>query len=337
MRLAVALLIAFDLIAAITGIPKLRSVAKIYRENRRHGDRLFRALADAVTSIFPTPLPLVAKWAFRIVIAIQLILFVFTSVGLQELRLVVGVGLIVVVMFTLALVSAFRQTRKKAASTYDALTAAPSYVFPSQAAALLSVDLKHVYALLLFLRRRKDIPANGRGISYNRGLLPFMYVMVFLTISEMGLVAIAVPWEAVRAVLLLVSIVGLIWIFAFMAALKVFPHTVDPAELRLRFGALFVASVPVKLIDSVGKEIGPHQKSSSSDEILTVRATGLTRANVTVTLREPYLIDLKGLVPKQRSATRPVRAVKFFADDPTLAIELIKEKQAEAASRLDLA
>ena len=144
----------------------------------------------------------------------------------------VGVGLTVVVMFTLALVSAFRHTRKKVASTYDALTAAPSSVFPGQVPTLLSVDLKHVYALSLFLRRRKDIPSNGLATSYNRGLLPFMYVMVFLTISEIGLVAIAVPWEVVRAVLLLVSIVGLTWIFVFMAALKVFPHTVDSGELR---------------------------------------------------------------------------------------------------------
>ena len=54
-----------------------------------------------------------------------------------------------------------------------------------------------------------------------------------------------------------------------------------------------------------------------------------------MTLREPHPIKVTGLVPKRGSAIRLVRAVKFFADNPNLAIELIKEKQTETASHSD--
>lgn len=309
-RGAIALVILAEVAAASVGIA-----------------RYFRASLEARRST--SFLGSVAKWSLRFVILAQLAIVLFGQVDPRRIAIVVVVALAAEVLATIAgianlmeIVRGFRKARKEGASPYQALVTGLTSSFPPAAAAVVHMEMYQLYALWLLLRGRKEMSPQDEAMTYSRASMPFVAVFTFLMVLETIVVALLVPWDLARAILLVVSLIGIYWMFGLMASLVAFPHTIDERRLRLRFGAMIDATVPTASIESASRLIGHHRaEDSSRDEVLRVKAVGAS-ANVKIQLKGPCDVAISG--PWARGeGTRRVREVRFFADDPAKTVTAI--------------
>jgi hypothetical protein len=183
----------------------------------------------------------------------------------------------------------------------------------------------HVWrSLFLWLTRR--VPGKGPGaeaFSYTRELAPLIAVFIFLSLIELPVVHLLLPWETVRLVVLILSVWGLLWMLGYLAGVKVYPHLLDADGLRLRYGPAVDIRIPAGAIASVTARRGSvatGQHVHVEGTVLHVAVVKQTR--VQVVLREPtpiagregvtevrfYADDARGLVTRARERFDPRRA-----------------------------
>jgi hypothetical protein len=88
----------------------------------------------------------------------------------------------------------------------------------------------------LFLWVTRRVAGQGPGVatfSYARQILPLLAAFIFVSLIELPVVHLLIPWDTVRLVALVVSVWGLLWMLGLLASMKVFPHLLDDAELRI--------------------------------------------------------------------------------------------------------
>jgi hypothetical protein len=182
------------------------------------------------------------------------------------------------------------------------------------------VELVHVFgSLARKIRRRPDVPAGATAVHYGGSMRPLLWCMIIVSIIEVAVVELIVPWPTLRWILVVLGVYGLIWVLGFAASLSVNPHTLSSASLRLRFGFFTTITIPAEMLASARKNVsGGHRHTvEHTDDELAVSVMGYT--DVAVELTEPYVIDLG------RKGTTEVSRVRFQTDDPAGAVALINE------------
>jgi hypothetical protein len=177
------------------------------------------------------------------------------------------------------------------------------------------------------VRRRPDIPAGATALRYGAAMRPLLWCMIIVSIVEVGVVELIVPWATLRWILVILGVYGLIWVLGFAASFTVNPHTVSSAALRLRFAFLADITIPAELLASASRNVsGGHRHTvEPADGELALSVMGYT--DVVVELTEPYAVDLG------RKGTAQVSRVRFQADQPAEAVSLINTI---VAARTDL-
>jgi hypothetical protein len=168
---------------------------------------------------------------------------------------------------------------------------------------------------------RKPLPlSNGdEPFPYIGVVKPILGVFIALSIVEIPIfdliVRKVVPWDPARWIVLVLSIWGLLWMAGFAAALKIHPHVVGDAGIRIRLAAGLDFTVPWDDVDTVTKRYRsmPSSKSVQVEDdgdrrVLHIVMAGQT--SVDVRLRRPLTFHL----PK--GETDPVDEVRLYADDP---------------------
>ena len=165
----------------------------------------------------------------------------------------------------------------------------------------------------LFFWVTRRVPGAGPGVatfSYSRQISPLLGAFIFVSVIELPVVHLLIPWPAVRIVVLIVSVWGLLWMVGLLASMKVFPHLVGPDELRIRYGANLDVGVPWEAVASVGAARGSVDSGRSvmvEDGVASVPVMKQTR--VEVKLREPTTLALP-------DGPEEVTALRLYADDP---------------------
>lgn len=328
-RAAIALVILIELTVAVFGIARYLRAAL---ESRRSMElALPRALASAAQEMFSSFLGTVAKWSLRLVILAQLAIVLFRDVDPRSIAFVVVVALAAEGLVTIAgvanlmgIVRGFKKARQEGARPYEALVTGLTSSLPAAPAALVHLEMYQLYALWLVLRGRREKFPQDEEMAYFRASLPLVAVFTFLMVLEAVAVALVVPWEPARTILLVVSLIGIYWMVGLMASLVAFPHTINEHRLRLRFGAMIDAIVPIDSIDSGHRISGfGHSDGNRSGGVLKVKVIGAS-ANVRVQLKGPYDVAIGG--PWARGeGTRRVSEIRFFADDPKKAVTLVNQ------------
>ena len=328
-KVAIALVIAIELVAAVFGIARYVRVALESRRSKELG--LPRALASAGEERVRSSLATLAKWSLRLVILAQLAIVLFGDVDPRRIAVVVVVALGAEVLVTIAgvanlmgIVQRFKKARKEGARPYEALVTGVTSSLPATAAAVVHLEMYQVYALWLLLRGRRETSLQDEEIAYFRGSMPLVAVFTFLMVLEVVAVALLVPWELARTVFLVLSLFGIYWMFGLMASVVAFPHTVNEHHLRLRFGGMMDAIVPIGSIDSAHRiSWGAPSGGNGSEGVLKVKAIGAS-ANVRIQLVAPCDVQMSG--PWARGErTRRVSEIRFFADDPKKAVPLVNQ------------
>jgi hypothetical protein len=91
------------------------------------------------------------------------------------------------------------------------------------------------------------MPGRGPGVRifpYAKEVSPLLGAFIVVSALELVVVHLVLPWATVRTVLLVLSIWGLVWMIGFLASMRVFPHLLDEAGLRLRYGTSVDVRVP---------------------------------------------------------------------------------------------
>jgi hypothetical protein len=164
--------------------------------------------------------------------------------------------------------------------------------------------------------RRRPPAAGEQPFGYLGVVKPIMAVFIVLSIVEIPILDLiirnVVPWEPARWIALVLSIWGLLWMCGFIASLKVHPHLVGAARLRVRLSAWVDISVPWENVESVARNYRslPSGKSVQVDqegERRVLHVVVASQTSVDVRLREPMTFP---------QAQEPVHEVRLYADDP---------------------
>jgi hypothetical protein len=168
----------------------------------------------------------------------------------------------------------------------------------------------------LFLLITRRVPGRGPGVeafSYVRAVAPIIGAFIFVSALEMVVVHLLLPWETIRLIVLVLSVWGLLWMFGYLASMKVFPHLVGPEGLRIRSGTSADIAIPWDAVaavryrrGSVGTQRRVEVERGDDGTAVSVPVLKLTR--VEVVLRAPTTVALPG-------GPEEVTAVRLYADD----------------------
>jgi hypothetical protein len=265
----------------------------------------------------------ILRWLPLVVVVVEFVLVVTGVVDLADavtVVLVLEALLAVVVVAELAAAQrGYRSARRRGATGGAAISAALDAALPPVVAFLVKQEFRVFGSLVRKIRRRPDIPAGATALPYGASMRPLLWCMIVVSIIEVAVVELIVPWPTVRWILVILGVYGLIWVLGFAASLSVQPHTLSPVALRLRFGFFADVAIPAELLVSARRNVTSghrHTVDRRGDE-LAVSVMGYT--DVAVELAEPYTVDLG------RKGSAQVSRVQFQADDPAGAIAMINE------------
>lgn len=170
----------------------------------------------------------------------------------------------------------------------------------------------------LFLLLTRRVSGQGPGVqafSYAKELAPIMGAFIFVSLIELPVVHLLLPWDTVRLIAAVLSVWGLLWMIGLLASMKVFPHLIDDNGLRIRYGTTTDIRIPWDAIASVTTRRHsvptrrPHVEVRRSDNETRLNVPVLKQTKIDVELHQPTTIKL----PKH---TQQITELRFYADDP---------------------
>ena len=99
--------------------------------------------------------------------------------------------------------------------------------------------------------RARAAGPGARAFSYSRQVSPIIGAFIFVSLVELPVVHLLLPWDAARIAALVLSVWGLLWMVGLLASMKVYPHLIDDAGLRIRYGTTTDIRVPWEAVASV--------------------------------------------------------------------------------------
>ncbi|HYH88877.1 MAG TPA: hypothetical protein VEX67_06570 [Solirubrobacteraceae bacterium] len=194
---------------------------------------------------------------------------------------------------------------------------------------LLKLEIGIWRSLFLWVTRR--VPGLGPGahaFSYARQVSPIIGAFIFVSLVELPVVHLLLPWEAVRIGVLVISVWGLLWMVGLLASMKVFPHLIDDAGLRIRYGTTTDIRIPWEAVASVTARrrsvpTGRHVHLEHGDDGATVANVAVMKqTRVDVVLRRPTAIALP-------DGTEELTGVRFYVDDAGGFVATARERLAD--------
>lgn len=183
-------------------------------------------------------------------------------------------------------------------------------------------------SLALWSTRR----VHGRGpgvqeLSYAKEVTPLMAAFICVSLVELPVVHVLLAWDTVRLVADVLSIWGLLWMVGMLASLRVFPHLLDDAGIRIRYGTSIDVRIPWDAVERVkaGRHRIPTGKTMSierDDDEAVMSIAVLKQTRVDVVLREPTMVKL-------RDGVEQLTELRLYADDPRAFVAAARAKLAE--------
>jgi hypothetical protein len=175
-----------------------------------------------------------------------------------------------------------------------------------------------------------------KAFSYAGVVMPILGVFIGLSTLEVPILDLilrhTVPWERVRHIAVGLGIWGVLWMIGLLASLRVHPHVLGDAGLRIRNAHSVDVTVPWSAIAEVRHRYRSLPSSRAvqlepTDSGLVVNISTGSQTSVDVILREPTSLRL----PK--GPTEPARELRFYADDPNALVARAREHLTATAAR----
>ena len=182
---------------------------------------------------------------------------------------------------------------------------------------LLRFELRLLRSLVLVAVRRVDgVGPGDAALPYARAAIPMGALFAGLSVAELVVVELVVPWPTVRHVLLVLGAWGLFVVAGLLAMNWTHPHVARPDALVLRSGGLVTVLVPWEVVTAVERR-DRHEHSGwvIEDGQLYLPVAGTTA--VDVVLARPLAV---------RAGRRAgmVTRISFAVDDGAAALALLR-------------
>jgi len=175
---------------------------------------------------------------------------------------------------------------------------------------------------------RRPVVGGGAAFPYAGVVTPVIWAFIVVSAIEVPVFHLLLPWEAVRRAADVLGVYGLLWMLGMLASLKVHPHVVEDAGLRVRNGIAVDALVPWEDVAAVRYRMrsleGMRNIQVAEDGPARALSVGVgSQTNVDLELRVPRVL------PVRRTAGEPVAVVRIYADDPKGLVARIRTELAE--------
>ena len=191
-------------------------------------------------------------------------------------------------------------------------------------AALLRAQAGICRSLWWAVRRRRAVEPGEVPLSHTSRIGVMLWATVLLTPVEVVAVHLLLPWETVRLVVGVVSLVALVATLGLTLSFQQRPHVLAPDRLVLRFGSLREVVVPTAdVLEARTATTLDHRRTLEVDE-RSVALSVLGESSVRLRLRPGTTVLVDG-------APVTVEQVTFFADDPRAAVRELRARSAAGA------
>ena len=146
---------------------------------------------------------------------------------------------------------------------------------------------------------------------YAGTLTPLMLAFIGVSAVELPILHLLLPWPAVRLIVDLLSVYGLLWMLGMLASHRVHPHLAGESGLRIRQGTTVDLAVPWADVATVrARNRGVDKRGSvlvePTDAGTVLVVSVLKQTNVDVELRRPTRVG----------EHEDVVGLRLYVDDP---------------------
>lgn len=179
-----------------------------------------------------------------------------------------------------------------------------------------------------FIVRRPAIPRGAVGFSYHKPVLTVLIIFIVLSAVEIPIVDLIVHrWPVVRVLFLILGIWGVTWMFGFLCAYLMKPHTVGPDGIRVRQGLEVDLAFSWDDIASVARNKrvdepkSPRFEETDDSRILVYRMQDETA--IEIELERPTVVRLPGGGAKGGEQT--ITGLRIWVDDPRAFMDEVRK------------
>ena len=149
------------------------------------------------------------------------------------------------------------------------------------------------------------------------------WAFIFVSLVELPVVHLLLPWDTVRFVADVLSVWGLLWMVGFLAGMRVFPHLLDDQGLRVRHGTTLDLRIPWEAVATVRARRGsvPTQRTVQVEHTpdgVVVDVAVLKQTKVDVVVVRPTTVRLP-------AGMEEVTEVRLYVDDPRAFVVAARE------------
>ncbi|MEU1964899.1 PH domain-containing protein [Micromonospora sediminicola] len=173
------------------------------------------------------------------------------------------------------------------------------------------------------LRRPYPVAPGAETYAYVGGVQAILLAFIVLSTIEIPVLDVilrhTVDQPTVRHAAIGLGVWGVLWMVGLLASLRIHPHVVDDAGLRVRNGVSIDVTIPWTAVAqiSVRRRSLPSSRAVQydADDPAVLNLGVGSQTAIDVVLREPLSVPL----PKGPSA--PVREIRLYADEPAALVE----------------
>ena len=179
-----------------------------------------------------------------------------------------------------------------------------------------------------FIARRPAIPRGAAGFSYHKPVLTVLIIFIVLSAVEVPIVDLIVHrWPVVRVAFLILGVWGVTWMFGFLCAYLMKPHTVGPDGIRIRQGLEIDLAFSWDDIASVARNKrvdepkSPRFEETDASRTLVFRMQDET--DIEIELERPTVVRLPGGGAKGGEQT--ITGLRIWVDDPRAFMDEVRK------------
>lgn len=162
-----------------------------------------------------------------------------------------------------------------------------------------------------WIRHRTLLPEGAQALPHQPGRLQLVAMFTVVILTEIVVVHLLLPEGAPRIVALLLSMWGIVFIWALIASERIRPSYMDGERVVLRRGRKIFADIPRELIARQS-----HSRSHAAETVVgdgELILGGPAGTDILLTLHTP-IEAAEDTYPWQKKRTRRVTRVRFYSD-----------------------
>lgn len=183
-------------------------------------------------------------------------------------------------------------------------------------------ELRAFWSLWLVVAGKRRVPPGAMPFGYTKGTMTFPAVMIALSLVELLIVHVLVPWQWLQIVLLILTVWGVSFLLGFFATRVAHPHFVTADALHLRWGHQTVLATPLTNIVSAAPH-ATHEHTQPHAEGEQLILTQFQSTNVLIRFAEP-VAAVAPVSKKLLAVDFHTSEVQLYVDDPDAFLQALR-------------